>query len=91
MSDMRRARQRRGQTQRGMTVSPAVAPSWRMSLRCYHCEALFFLKSVPSTSLVSMADSTLCPACGAVSEPYVLGSPGFGKRHLIVKLEKDRE
>jgi len=61
-----------------------------MSLRCHNCAALFMLKGVPSASLPLMADSTVCPECGAASEPYTLGSPGMAKRHLIVKLEKER-
>jgi hypothetical protein len=91
MSDMRRTRQPRGEAQGRVTITPAVTASWEMSLRCYRCDAMFFLKGIPSASLVSIADSTVCPACGAISEPYVLGTPGLAKSHLIVKLEKDRE
>jgi hypothetical protein len=93
MSDMPRARQPRGEG-KGKLIDPAAtapsAESWMMSLRCHQCEALFSLTGIPAANLVSIADSTVCPACGAVSEPYRLGAPGFARRHLIVKLEKER-
>lgn len=93
MSDMPRARQPRGEGKGSLIVPTATATaagSWIISLRCHNCEALFSLTGIPSASLASTADSTVCPECGAASEPYMLGAPGFAKRHLIVKLEKER-
>ena len=90
MSDVHRTRQPRGKTQRGVALPAAAAASWVISLRCHRCGALFLLKGIPSASLPATADSTVCPQCGAASEPYILGTPGLAKRHLIVKLEKER-
>jgi len=93
MSDLPRARQPRGQGKPGVGARPASersAPSWTVAMRCYNCETLFSLTGIASTSIVSKSDSSQCPACGAASEPYILGALGVTKRHLIVKLERDR-
>jgi hypothetical protein len=60
-----------------------------MSIRCYSCAALFLLQGIPSAHVHTIADSTVCPECGAASEPYTIGTPGFAKRHLIVTLKKE--
>jgi len=89
MSDMRRTRQPRSKTQRGVALPVAATISWMMSLRCHNCAALFVLKGIPSALLHTMADSTACPQCGSASEPYTMGAPGCAKRHLIISLKKE--
>jgi len=90
MSDMGRTRQPRKKTQTRLALPVAEAISWMLSLRCHSCGALFLLQGVPSASIHTMADSTVCPECGAASEPYTMGTPGLAKRHLIVSLKKER-
>jgi hypothetical protein len=88
MSDVRRTRQPRSKTQRRVALPIEAGILWAMSLRCHNCSALILLKEIPSMRVHTMADSTVCPQCGAVSEPYTMGAPGFAKRHLIVSLKK---
>jgi hypothetical protein len=89
MSDMRRTRQPRSKTQTRLALPIAEKISWTMSIRCYSCAALFLLQGIPSAHVHTIADSTVCPECGAASEPYTIGTPGFAKRHLIVTLKKE--
>lgn len=90
MSDVRRTRQPRSKAQRRVAVPIPAGISWIISLRCHSCAALFLLEGIPSARVHTTADSTVCPQCGAASEPYTIGTPGFGKRHLIVSLKKER-
>ena len=89
MSDMHRTRQPRSKTQRRVALPTEAGISWIISLRCHSCAALILLHGIPSARVHTVADSTVCPQCGAASEPYTMGAPGLAKCHLIVSLKKE--
>ena len=63
--------------------------TWRVDLRCYHCNALFTLREIAGNQLAGIADLVRCPKCGSAGDrPMSFGSQ---RQHLIAKLTMEED
>ena len=66
-----------------------IGTTWMVALRCPNCHKLFTVKGIRPAQIADIGDRSKCPHCNHEPGPPV--APFAGKRHLIVKLESEKE